>query len=256
MNYTRKEFEMSYKGTAQRINQVTSQLAYLGEGQIVCRKHGNKLYYTEKRNNKEVGITKNFLRIQQLVRKEFIIEELKLLNQNLELLDYCRKHFHDISSETLGEAVSRKITNLPVNKIIISDAESWKNKRWERNPAFPEDLKYVSTNGVVLRSKSEREIANALEAAGITYKADVKIECAGEIYYADFVIYKRDGTVVIWEHFGLEDNRKYMAGNKVRLEDYINILGLRPWRDLIWTYDSDIEDSRVIREIIQRFLIS
>lgn len=256
MNYTRKEFENSYASILRRINTVTSQLTSIGEGQIVCRKHGNKLYYTEKQNNKEVGITRNFPRIQQLVRKEFLIEELKLLKQNLKTLDYCRQHFQDISSEILGAAVSKKITNLPVSKIITSDAEKWRNKNWLRNSSFPEDLRYVSTNGVVLRSKSEREIANALEAAGISYKADVKIECNGEIYYANFVIYKDDGTEVIWEHFGLEDNRKYMAGNRVRLEDYINVLGLRPWKNLIWTYDSDIEDSRVIREIIQRFLLA
>lgn len=124
-----------------------------------------------------------------------------------------------------------------------------------KNPTYPENLKYITTNGVVMRSKSEREIGNALEAAGLYYQSDVKVICGDRYYYADFLIYCPDGRIVIWEHFGLEDDAEYMAKNMVKISDYINELGYRPWKDLIWTYDSDIEDSRVIREIISRFLL-
>ena len=165
------------------------------------------------------------------------------------------KHYRDDRHKEIIDALAVRHPNLPVENILFNNIKKNQKDTREKNPYYPEDLKFVTMNGVYVRSKSEREIGNALESAGIEYESDVLIECGSSRYYADFIITRPNGKKLVWEHFGKENDGSYMAKNSIRIRDYIK-LGLRPWEDLIWTLDSDIEDSRVIRRIMQRFILS
>lgn len=255
MYLNKRDFENAYTGINEQINKLTQELKGLGESRLICRRRGDKLYFVERRGSNEKGITQDLNRIKQLTKKEYLLEELKILKSNLKPLKYCMDHYNDISEEIITRNLKRRYTHLPVHNILVSGVEKWMNVYYKENDFYLEDKKLVTNNGTVVRSKSEREIANALEAAGLTYKYDVKIEIDGIVYYVDFLIYRADGTIVYWEHFGLENNRIYMAKNRVRIEDYIHVLGLRPWNNLIWTLDSDLEDINTIRMIIDRFLL-
>ena len=114
---------------------------------------------------------------------------------------------------------------------------------------------YKTNGGELVRSKSEQSIGNALEDYGIEYTYDEGIIVGTRCYYADFVITCRDGTQIIWEHFGLMDSDEdYHKKALWRMEDYRR-QGWRQWRDLIYTFEEDVRDPRDLREIVEEFLL-
>ena len=107
----------------------------------------------------------------------------------------------------------------------------------------------------MVRSKSEQSIGNALEDYGIEYTYDEGVIVGTRCYYADFVFTCRDGTQIIWEHFGLMDSDEdYHKKALWRMEDYRR-QGWRQWRDLIYTFEEDVRDPRDLREIVEEFLL-
>lgn len=255
MYLRRNEFIQASDGMKHQIEVIERRLSNIKPGYIVCRKKGEKTYYSEATGEGEKGITRNPNRIYELVQREFFEKQLEVLKNNKKVLDHCVKCYEETSDDKIIEKLERSHPNLPAKKILLDRSRKKPPNVYQKNPYYPEDLKYITTNGVVLRSKSEREIGNALESVGVGYDSDVLIECGMSRYYADFIITRKNGTKLVWEHFGLEHDETYMAKNEIRIKDYISI-GLRPWDNLIWTFDSDIEDSRTIRRIIQRFILS
>lgn len=255
MLFYKRDFEAARLGMEMQIKQLTKEVSRMGSNNIVCRRHGDRLHYVEKHGSKEKGITRNKKRIYMLTRREYLLEELKLLKANLKIISFCANAYQDISDEIILHNMSERFAHLPVYDILMRDADKWMEKPFKQNRSHSEHKRYITTNGVVVRSKSEREIGNALEAAGLKYKYDVQIKCGETVWHADFVIYRSDGTEVIWEHLGKLNDSVYSAINSQRIKDYITVLGKKPWDDLIWTTESDIEDSRTIRTIIRRFLI-
>lgn len=255
MFFYKRDFEAACLGIEKQIRQLTKEVSRIGPNHIVCRRHGNRLHYVEKRGTKEKGITRNKKRIYALTRREYLLEELKLLKANLKVISSCANTYQDISDEIILDNMSERFAHLPVYDILTTEADKWMEKPFKQNQSHPEHKKYTTTNGVVVRSKSEREIGNALEAAGLRYKYDVQIRCGETVWHADFVIFRADGTEVIWEHLGKLNDSVYSAINSKRIQDYITVLGKRPWDNLIWTTEEDIEDSRNIRTIIRRFLL-
>ena len=92
-----------------------------------------------------------------------------------------------------------------------------------------------------------------LEEYGIDYSYDRRVD--GHLYYADFTIHCRDGSKIIWEHFGLMDSDEdYHKKALWRMEDYRR-QGWRQWRDLIYTFEEDVRNPRDLREIVEEFLL-
>ncbi len=255
MFFKKNEITQAIRGSQAQLHTIQNELNQIGPSRLVCRKQNGHIFFTEYNNKKERGITRNKERIQLLARKEYLLAYSKILNTNINaLLGFYTKYI-DVTPEDIVKSIQKTHPNLPGEIILHPDKGTWSTEPYEKNPFHPEHLQYYTNGGVVVRSKSEREIGNTLEALGISYRYDVKIVCGKQIYYADFVIKRADGSIVIWEHFGREHDRVYMAKNRVRIQDYIS-LGYRPWDNLIWTLDSDIKNSHNIRRIIKRFILT
>ena len=74
---------------------------------------------------------------------------------------------------------------------------------YEKNPFHPEQLIYQTKSGILVRSKSERMIADFLSEHGIPFRYEAKLLIDGKAYYPDFMILCEDDTLILWEHFGL-----------------------------------------------------
>lgn len=108
---------------------------------------------------------------------------------------------------------------------------------------------YKTNGGELVRSKSEQSIGNALEDYGIEYTYDEGIIVGTRCYYADFVITCRDGTQIIWEHFGLIDSDKdYREHALQRMKDYREH-GCYQWKNLIYTFEEDVRSLEIIQQI-------
>ena len=63
-----------------------------------------------------------------------------------------------------------------------------------------------------------------------------------------------DGRILIWEHFGMMDDIDYASRAWRKIENYRRA-GYVQHTNLICTYESDIENDKVIDGIIRRFVL-
>lgn len=86
----------------------------------------------------------------------------------------------------------------------------------------PEGLKFDTGLGYKVRSKSEAIIAMVLHKYGLIFKYEMHIYINGRLYCPDFVIVDKNGQIIIWEHFGMMDNRDYQVGASKKVGEYLS----------------------------------
>ncbi|MBL7113034.1 MAG: AAA family ATPase [Bacteroidales bacterium] len=76
--------------------------------------------------------------------------------------------------------------------------------------------------GVIVSSKIEFIIYNALQKSGLKFKYEEPLDLEKLTYkiHPDFTIYLRDGKKLFWEHLGMLDTRKYYNDWKDRRKSY------------------------------------
>lgn len=105
----------------------------------------------------------------------------------------------------------------------------------------------------MVRSKSERTIADLLTEYGILFHYEEKLVINGAVYYPDFIIMRDDGSMIIWEHFGLMDKEEYYIKTCAKLESYRKA-GFAAHTNLICTYEEDMVSDDILEEILMRYL--
>ncbi|MDO4546218.1 MAG: hypothetical protein Q4C25_08670 [Bacillota bacterium] len=225
-------------------------------GKLYVREKKGKLYFSEMINGKEKGISNNDQKVLRLARKAFLEKEIQKIKSNQIVLKKTRILI--LKNEEKFNA--RKLLNFfgPVEQIKIRYAPSkseWMTAPFESNNYKPEALRYATTQGIKMRSKSERIIGNKLEEYGIAYRYEPKMIVNNVTYYPDFVIMRDDGVIIIWEHLGLMDNEEYYFKACRKISNY-NKIGFKQYKNLICTYEDDLDDMGNLDEIIEKFLIA
>lgn len=105
---------------------------------------------------------------------------------------------------------------------------------------YAEHLIHRTTNGVLVRSKSELVIANHLESIGLDYHYERPLEGAGTGGHRrpDFSFIDDAGDVVVWEHLGMLDRPDYRASWE-RKRAWYDANGYAEGIDLFTTQDRD-----------------
>lgn len=82
--------------------------------------------------------------------------------------------------------------------------------------------KYSPEQGVIVSSKIEFIIYNALQRSGLKFRYEEPIQLENLTYkiHPDFTIYQRDGKKIFWEHLGMLDTRKYYNDWQDRRKNY------------------------------------
>lgn len=241
---------MLYDYERLKLQRLTAERRKYKAGNLVIRHRNGRVYYSEKSKGVEKGITKDKERTEQVIRSNYLQNEIKNTKIQMEAI-----------SDALG--ILKKISNKleeeldDYHKIKCGyslDDWKWMREPFQSNPLYPEHLQYVTKMGTVVRTKSELAIANALERNGIPYRYEQRIVVGGKVYYPDFTIRKPDGSIVIWEHNGAMDIEGYAEKAEERTNRYEEA-GFRQHTNLIITYEDDIKSQEEIDKIIQRFVI-
>lgn len=243
------------KEELQSIRDIESELEKIDGGRLYMRKKGKRSFYIECKDGRQKGITCDVHRVYQLARKEYLTEVLSGKRKNYDLIKAaldnmisCREHSR--------QKIARKYNELDPCRICWEeDKYSWAAENYSTNPLNQESLKYITTNGVKMRSKSERTIGNKLEEYGVLYRYEAAFEAGGITYYPDFTIRRRRGDILLWEHFGLMHNRDYYFNAVKKIDRYRNA-GFVQHSNLICTWEEDIMDMESIDEVIYRFILS
>ena len=244
MDVEKRNFEKIIEYERKRLLLMTADNRKIRGGNIKKRKKGNKYYFTEYVRGKEFGITNDLEKIRLLYRKKYLkssIRKSKIIIKNLDKL------LEELDKVPFDE-------NCMYQGAYSTEAWNWMNAEYETNPAYPENLRYMTTLGTKVRSKSELNIANTLERLGIPYRYEQKMYVNGRKFYPDFTILLPDGEILIWEHNGLMDNGEYVERARSKTYDY-EADGFRQHNNLIITYEDDIRTPEQIEGIIGRYYI-
>ena len=222
----------------------------------------NYFYYREPSAKKPVYIKSGDSKlIRRISYGRYLEEYEKILERNIALIDRAlpalKNYDHESVLESLPVTYRRAIE-------IISEKEPAPVIQ-SQNPKHPEQLVYKASNGLMLRSKNEMLICEMLLLFRVKFRYEMALELRETVrekdgsvtvrnvtVYPDFTIFLPDGSVIYWEHFGLNDRDDY-RGN---FADKINLYydnAVYPPKNLIITMDGDGKpfDNLRIRKIIE-----
>ena len=175
-----------------------------------------------------------FLKIKPIIEKQLIA--LKRFSEEY------RSQEIDYEYDRLSEV--RKALVNPVQRSTKSILERWNNEVYEPNNKYPENLRFETDNGELVRSKSELIIANALarEKEHLLYKYErlikVMINGVEQIFHPDFTVLNiHTGKISYWEHAGKMDDPLY-ANDFVKKMTTYQANGIIPGKNLLITYET------------------
>ena len=189
----------------------------------------------------------------------------KILSKNIKAIEKFLKTYRSFDHESLvsslpasyQKAIELVSLSSPAPELIQSE-----------NPMHREQLTVEVSNGLMVRSKSEMGIAEALlyygqhfqyEKALVLTKFHVNRDgtawSENVTVYPDFTIFLPGGDIVYWEHCGLFDQEPYHTSNHEKFDLYYSN-NIFPPKNLIITMDgpnkpfSNIEIRRIIHGLI------
>lgn len=240
----------------QQLSRLETEMELLGDGKLHIRNNDGKIFFREYNNGVQRGITKDKERIYRLARKDFVNEKIKDTAKKIRALEELLKKLNAIDTESKTDKLLERYSMLDSNKLALSEDElKIYNNRFSHNPFNKDGLIYKTEDGVSMRSKSERFIGSFLENEGLLYMYEPEIIIGGRNMYPDFVILRPDGKRVIWEHCGLINDMDYYNKMIKRLDEYRKI-GYVQHKNLICTYEEDLQNIDNLREIVRRFVYS
>lgn len=196
--------------------EIREALDNMPEGNVLRRRAGGRIYYYISCNGKRISLNHDPEMREIYLFKERLEQKLRTVENDIPLLEKTAREY------------------LP----IYPDSDKWEEIKSEQNKYKWEERKHLY-KGVYYRSKSEAVIAMLLESHGIEFKYEVRIEVGGRAVYPDFVIRrKRDGKIILWEHFGMIHDEEYQQGMFRKLIAY-HEAGYNIWDNLIVSFDSE-----------------
>ena len=178
---------------------------------------------------KDINIAKAYC--QKEYDRLFLSELIKQERQFKRIIDADNQH-------NLNEIINMisPAKRLLVEPYVMTDEEfikNWKNLTSESSNTYPIESGLVTENGELVRSKSEKMIADKLLLNGILYKYEaplsLKIPSFGRsnvlgtenILYPDFTILNvRTREELYLEHLGMLDNPEYCKRAIEKIEKY------------------------------------
>ncbi len=240
------DLERIHRELIERQADLLQELKKLPEGELKCTdQDGNRRYFqripaTGNRKKEHCyGVKKKPELLKDLVRKEYVVKALRILEKDIKALETVVKKYQPVDEDSVMEIFVEKYPELSdgiyVNRI---DEEEWKARFSRIEKYHPENLKHTALDGTESRSKNEIYIASRLDHYGLTYRWDAPTGIPGLYRVPDFTIRrKRDGKVIYWEHMGMMYDLESRIDNKRKLEEYEKA-GIVPWDNLILTYDT------------------
>ncbi len=260
-----------------KINSMKAEIDGSPEGCLSIITENNRAYFRQVIKGKRTGITRDLELVYKLARKRYLQLRLKEQEKQVErvgVLTGCsrkkaaqkmRRSFSKI--EQLLDKYGR--AGLDILKITCTQKQyQWMKREYRKNTKNPEQLVFETYSGTKVRSKSERDIGNALEVRGIPYRYEPEVSLdlswmegvdwlaqgRYKTYYPDFVILTADGSLIFWEHLGRVDQEGYRKHNMEKIAAYRQN-GICDDDHLILSFEKDMERPETIVSIITKRIL-
>lgn len=217
-------------------------------------------YYQSNGHTSTYIPTKDKQLAYDLAVKKYLQLKLEYLSKEHRILQACLNHHRnhpDHSQEMLNNHSEYTQLLSPFLQEVLTSEQEWMNTPFEKNPNYPEQLRFPSTSGNILRSKSEYMIDSALCAANIPFRYECQLALGDVTLYPDFtILHPPSKQVIYWEHFGMMDNASYSDNTFHKLKTYLshNII---PNVNLLTTYETRDQPLTYVQieQIIHAFLL-
>ena len=224
-----------------RINDLQSQIDVLPSGTFFCTRNNKyyKWYYTDKGKTKYIPKSERKL-AEQLVKRKYLESRLRKFKQEEKRIDIYLKQY------SLDEFSSYHVEEHPELQKLLSgvyvplkqELDEWVNASYTNNPKEPQKLIHKTIPGILVRSKSEALIINALFGHKIPFRYECLLQIQNVSIYPDFTIrHPVTGEVYYWEHFGMMDNENYAHNVYSKLQLYQSV-GIIPSMQLLTTFET------------------
>lgn len=261
----RKELERIHSMLLERKEDLEDELNTLPEGVLFASWREDRWFYYQllpkkgnRKKEKRIGISRDVDTIFALTRKMYITKALALVEKDIKVLEMALRHYAPFDEETV---MAKYLIRHPELRDGIyhgrQSDEFWADAYEKQTAFYAEELRHVSVDGTMMRSKNEVYIASRLDHYGIPYRYECPVAHPDVFRIPDFTIRRpRDGKIIYWEHLGLTGDEDYMSGNESKFVEYQHA-GIVPWDNLIVTYDM-IDggiDAKIIEAMIQGWLL-
>lgn len=220
------------------------------------RKKGTSFYRGDsgKGRSFEENITDDLGLIEKLLKKKIAQETCKRAEQNIAAIRQLEQNYVADEYTDIIQDVADCYGNAAL--LLGSDRVLGKQGKPVQHCFDPNRHIHETTCGLLVRSKSEVIITNALTSYGIPFEYERRFPYPDErgIYFnPDFSFQLPDGQWKIWEHFGMLKDLDYCIHNAYKLNTYQKY-GYLIGRNLIITQDdqhgncSSLYIDKMIRE--------
>ena len=286
------------------LSKITVNYRIADSGVLLCRVgNGRTMFYIrdKKKNMKKAKYVsrKEFWKAEMLYRECVKAEIVKALNSNIKALEKAIRNIEEYDVESVVNRMPKAYKNIRdfLNQKGIKDALqkidslSKDNVKYivkndecqtedskddadvpqSENPKDRAGLKFKTSFGLMVRSKNELLIAEALYTAGVKFLYEARLELVEgigdaatnretynmEALFPDFTIILPDGERLYWEHLGMWENQGYREDNVRRLTLYFSN-GIYPPKNLILTVDGNKMpfDNSAVWRIIEGQILS
>lgn len=138
---------------------------------------------------------------------------------------------------------------------VFNDEVSWSTTDYQRSNNYPEKLIHNTYVGILVRSKSEVLIANALFSKQIPFRYEACLQLGSHTVYPDFTIrHPVTKKIYYWEHLGMMGEEGYLDNALTKIRRYCRN-NIYPDGNLILTYESRQTplDSELVLHIIEHY---
>ncbi len=195
---------------------------------------------SEKRTCRIVDASDSSLQIY--ANKRFAKDALRVLRKNKKAAEVFLKEHSGEEYDALIEKYPPGFqeANANLQKSVSIRAAEWSSAAYAANSFHREEMIHETAKGVMVRSKSEAMISNALYRRGYAYRNECRLDLPdGKYFYPDFTIYLPDREKIFyWEHFGMMGDPEYASAACNKIKRYMNA-GIFPGSQLILTMETE-----------------
>lgn len=185
----------------------------------------HQYYFVDKGTGKREYAGKEKLRlVKRLTQKEYALTVDKKLIEYRNRLYRFVSHYDIREIEDIYEQLpeARKDLVVPITEPDDAYIQRWLEENpGEKNP-YPSEGKYYTSQGVYVRSKSEKIIADLLDKYKVPYRYEPELVLGNSnIVYPDFVILNvKERKTIYWEHLGMLGDVDYARKNFEKIAIY------------------------------------
>lgn len=197
--------------------------------------------------------------IQALIQKSYDKMLLKKVINDKEAIKKCLETMKgNLDSVYTDLSEIRKPYVKPYRMDDDTFLKKWEGKENKGNPSYPVKVKHTTLRNEIVRSKSERSIADTLFRCGIPYKYEMPLHLDGVgVVHPDFTILDiRSRKIVYWEHMGCMEDLDYVKTSVVNKIAHYAENGIIVGKNLIITMETNDcpLDQPMIYQMIDTFL--